>query len=232
MASRLAEAHILGQARLRGLTETAVQRIWESMPAYNRENIDEWLARVLPVIDTAQRSSASLTEAYLARSLGRQPWGIGSDEVTGAAVRSGVQPSEVYQRPFVTLWSALGDGAPFATAAAGALARARSSAAIDVQLAMRATANAVQEREPSIQGYVRVADAGACSFCSEVDGAFLKSADAMPLHNNCGCGVEPLTDPVRTTPTPPTVAVHQHGELGPVLADPAHDFTTAAQALS
>jgi ribosomal protein S18 acetylase RimI-like enzyme len=44
-----------------------------------------------------------------------------------------------------------------------------------------------------IVGFQRVADGDACAFCGEIDGAFLKSDDPMPLHNNCGCSVEPVT---------------------------------------
>lgn len=44
-----------------------------------------------------------------------------------------------------------------------------------------------------IVGFQRVADPGACEFCQEVDGAYLKADDVMPLHNNCGCSVEPIT---------------------------------------
>lgn len=44
-----------------------------------------------------------------------------------------------------------------------------------------------------IVGYVRVADGEACDFCEAVDGAFVSSADPMPLHNGCGCGAEPIT---------------------------------------
>jgi hypothetical protein len=50
----------------------------------------------------------------------------------------------------------------------------------------------------------------------------------MPLHNHCGCSLEPVLDDVTPTPLPEGVAVHEHGELGLVLGDPAHDFTSAA----
>lgn len=202
-------------------------RIWDDLPGYDRRNIDEWLSKVLPVIATSQRASGNLTEAYLARALERQPFGIVADYP-----RNGASPDEVYQRPFVTLWSKLGEGLLYADAVSAGLARATSTAAMDVQMAMRSTAGAVQSVDDGIYGYQRVADGGACNFCLEVDGAFVKDGGAMPLHNHCGCGLEPLTSPRRPAPTPSTVAVHEHGELGPVLTDPAHDFTSAAQALA
>lgn len=230
MASALAEAHIEGQRRLRVLTSEAVERIWRDLPGYEGRNVDEWLSRVLPLMQTSKRTSIALTEAFIARSLERQPLGVNPDELI-AGLRNGADPAEVYQRPMVTVWGALGAGTLFTDAAAKGLARATSTAAMDVQLAMRATAGAVQEADEAIFGYQRVADAGACTFCSMIDGAYVKSADAFPLHNNCGCGLEPLTSPHPRAALPDGVAVRQHGELGPVLTDPAHSFTPEAVAL-
>jgi hypothetical protein len=101
----------------------------------------------------------------------------------------------VYQRPFVTVWTALGAGARWEDAVAQGMARATSAAAMDVQLAFRASADEIGRADDGIYGFQRVADGGACAFCLEVDGAYVKTADASPLHNHCGCGLEPLTDP-------------------------------------
>lgn len=232
MPSPLASGHIEAQARLRRIAEQAVTTIWSDLPGYDRVNVDQWLSQVLPVILSAQRTSVALTEAYLAQALERQPLGVIPDELIGAAARAGTPPETVYERPFVTLWSKLGEGMAFDLASATALARATSTAAMDVQLAMRATANAVQAADEAIYGYARVADPGACEFCSTIDGAYVKSADVFPLHNNCGCGLEPLTAPhPRATKLPSGVAVHRHGELGAVLGAPDQHFTTESQAL-
>lgn len=227
MPSPLASAHIEAERRLRVLTVQAVERIWANLHGYDRANLDEWLSRVLPVVSTAQRTSVIFTEAFLAQRLERAPLGVNPGELIGAGVRNGAAPAEVYERPFVTLWSKLGAGLDFADASSAALARATGTAAMDVQLSMRATANAVQEADEEIYGYERAADPGACNFCSEVDGAYVKEADAMPLHNNCGCGLEPLTAPHRRAAKLPSgVVVHHHGELGPMLGAPGDHFTS------
>lgn len=207
---------------------TAVERIWRDLPGYDRPNLEEWLSRVIPVALSAQRQSVSLTEGYLARALGRRPLGLDPAGLIGSAVRNGTSSEEEWRRPFVATWTALGKGVEYEDAVAAGLSRALGTAAMDPQLSMRATFSAVQSVDPRISGYQRVADGGACAFCSEVDGAVVRSADAMPLHNNCGCGLEPIIaaeTPPAPTPPPPTVAVSQHGELGPVLHDPAHEFT-------
>jgi hypothetical protein len=201
--------------------------IWGSLPGYDRENVDEWLSRVVPVVETGQRSSSALTDAFLARRMGRQPLGVAA---IGAQTRNGTPPEEVYHRPFVTLWSKLGASIPFEDAASAALSRATGSAAMDMQLAMRSTAGQVNEADPAMYGFQRVADGGACEFCSLVDGAYVKDGDAMPLHNNCGCGLEPLDAPhPLAAKLPSGVAVHEHGELGAVLTAPGEHFTSESQ---
>lgn len=247
MSEALTRAHIEAERRLRVAVTQLVERAWRGLPGHDEANVDQFVSRVVPVILGGQRQSVAVTEAYLALKLGRDAAiGVDPDTLIGAAVRNGTPPEEVYKRPFVTLWSALGDGTQFAEAYNAALARATTSAAADLQLSMRATAGAVQAADEKIFGYQRVADGEACSFCSEVDGAYLKDGDAMPLHPNCGCSVDPLTaahpravhlpdgtrirsfqgGPLINTPPPAGVAISEHGELGPMLHDPAHDFTS------
>lgn len=239
LASRLAETHIELQARLRALIGRAVGQAWDGLGSYDRADIDRWLAQAVPLVTTGQRQSVALTNAYIARSLERRPLGIDMAALIGPGVRNGAPPEEVYTRPFVNVWTALGNGGQWTDAVAAGRARAVSTAAMDMQLSMRGAANAVQEADATIIGYERVADGGACAFCQEVDTAFVKSADAMALHNNCGCGLEPVTFESRGQRTGlqgqhgrQNVAIHEHGELGPVLTDPTQNFTTAAEALS
>lgn len=221
MASKLAHAHIQAQQHLRSILATAVGDIWNGLPGYDRANVDEWLSRVVPLVTAGQRQSTALTDAFLAQATGRGPLGVAP-----APIRAGTQPDVVYQRPFVTVWSALQAGTAWDQAVADGLARAKATAATDVQLVMRATSQAVQNADDGIFGFQRVADGGACQFCALLDGAFVKSADAAAMHPACGCGLEPLTRHHPHAATLPSgVAVHDHGELGAYLADPAHDFT-------
>lgn len=222
MPSRLADAHIEAQARLRRLIAQAIAQLWQGLPGYDDRDVDRWLSAAVPIATAGTRQSHVLTDAYLARAMNRPPLGL------DLSYPRPVPAEEVYRRPFVAVWAALKAGTVWGDAVAQGLDRATSTAATDVQLASRQAFSAVQAEDPAIRGYQRVADPGACEFCLLVDGAFVKSADAMPLHNHCGCSLEPLeaTEPV--TPTPDGVTVHEHGELGPVLGDPAHDFTAQA----
>ena len=229
---RLVDAHIEGERRLREMATGALAQIWAGLPGYDQADVDPWLARALPIVDAAQRQSVALTEAYLARALDRRPIGVDPEELIGAGARAGADPAEVYRRPFVTLWSALKDGNAFADAYAAGLARALGTGAMDVQLAARSTFQAVGEADDGIFGYERVADGDACDFCTAIDGAYVKDGDASPLHNNCGCSLEPLTAPhprAAFLPSGESVrehyAIREHGELGSVLTDPADHFT-------
>lgn len=222
----LTDAHITTLAAIREIIRRGVTGAWSSLPAYDEAQVAEFLALALPIVQGGQEKAARLTDAYVAAMLGRQPLGIPTSEVTGPAVRAGVLPDEVYRRPFVTVWTALSAGSQYDEAVSAGLARATNLAATDVQLTARQTFEAVQQRDPSIRGYSRRADPGACKFCQLVDGAFVKSASAMPLHPGCGCGLEPILQREPVTPSPDGVAVHEHGELGATLGDPEHDFTT------
>lgn len=227
MSTALTRAHIVAQERLRALASRGVRTAWTGLAGYDEDDVDGFLSRVVPFTLAAQRQSILLADAYLARSLERPPVGVDAADVL-ASLRGDATPEQVYRRPFVTVWTALGNSTPYEVAVAAGLARAVSLAVTDVQLAHRATLQAVQDADPQIRGYRRVADAGACTYCSMIDGAFVRSADAMPLHPGCGCGLEPVQSAVSSTPAPADVAVREHGELGPVLGSPEHDFTSVA----
>jgi hypothetical protein len=234
VATELTRAHIIAQERLRAIVAAAVVSIWNGLPSYDERDIDPFVNTVTPIVLAGQSQSVALTEAYLARTLRRRPLGVATAELVGASVRAGTPPREVYKRPFINVWTALGKGVDWQDAVNAGRARAEATAQADVALSSRATFQAVQEADDGIYGYQRVADGGACAFCQAVNGAYVKSADASPLHNRCGCSLEPLTRPhPRATYLPSgrsvvedDFAIHQHGELGAYIADPNYEFTS------
>lgn len=231
----LADANLIVQARLRALLAAAITAVWRSLPGYDRANVDQWLTAVLPAVEAAQRRSVALTDAYIARALERPPLGIDATRLIGSAIR-GTSMETVYTRPFVTTWSALSNGTEWETAVAEGLHRAASTAETDVQLSHLRTYNAIAALDDRIVGYQRVPDASACEFCRLIAGRRYHAQMLQPAHPHCGCGVEPITEANRDDftgkrendivhePLPDGVAVHEHGELGPVLGDPAHHF--------
>lgn len=195
MSAGAARAHIAGEKRLRDLVAAALVSLWAGLSGYDEENVDEWLTRALPVVLGAQRQSVALTEAFFARSLGRQPLGVNPTNLIGPGVRNGSDPREVYRRPFVTLWSGLKESKPFEEAAQAALERATVTAQTDVQLSMRATAREIAQADPEIFGFRRVTDGDACDLCLIASTQRYHVSDLLPIHGRCGCGVEPITEP-------------------------------------
>jgi hypothetical protein len=245
----LAERYRDALIDVRKRVSARVDRNWRDLGSWNEADVDRFLARTLPVVDAGQRRTVSLTDAYLARATGRRTLGLVADNLVGAAVRNGTDPATVYTRPFVQLWSGLSDGQQFSDALNAAGVRAASSASMDVSLTMRASADAFEKQAaadpgPIIIGWERVVDPNACDFCVLIADRVYYRADLLPVHNNCHCSVEPvvygkprafdrlnapqvdrLKERQAAGESIPEPAVHEHGELGAVLADAAHSFT-------
>lgn len=144
MATALAHSHIEAQRRLRLLAVTSTERLWRSLPGYDREDVSGWLQAILPLVSAAQRQSVALTNAYIARALERQPLGVNTETIL-AGLRGDTDPATVYERPMIEVWTALGAGRPYEAAVAAGMARATGTVAMDVQMAMRGTAGAIEQ---------------------------------------------------------------------------------------
>lgn len=172
-----------------------------------------------------------------------------------AGLRGGVPLSEVYQRPVITARAALADGGTLAEALKAARLRAVSTAGTDVMLAARGGTHAAMARAARVVGYRRVPDGAACKFCLLASTQRYHLSQLMPLHQRCGCTVAPIigtqdpghvldkdlvdrlhaADPLIGTrgdnrawlrqQYESIVAVHEHGELGPVLTARGDHFT-------
>lgn len=262
----LAERYRDAVIDVRRRVSTRVERNWRTLGSWNEADVDRFLARTLPVVDAGQRRTVSLTDAYLARTTRRRAVGLPADDLVGAAVRNGTAPADVYRRPFVQLWTALGNGAQFMDAMNAAGVRAAGTAATDVSLTMRASAQAFTEQLPPEAKpwrWIRVPSGESCALCVVASTQLYKSPDLMPIHDRCDCGVEAVSrdsekaskgrnrelldrlksqDSYTTNAAElkhlrvdedgnfilPEPAVREHGELGLVLTDSAHDFTGPA----
>lgn len=236
MNRALAKAHIDGQERLRRAVAGAMGAAWSGLGSYNEGDVPRFLARAVPLVRAGQRQSVALTEAYLARSVGRGPMGLDPEKLL-RQLRNGTPPDEVYRRPFVTVWTALGAGKAWGDAVAEGLDRATSAAATDVQLASRQALRDVGNADEAILGYQRVPDGNACEFCLLIADQRYTTDALQPVHNHCGCSVDVIlatergrfsgvyeNDPIKVGENV-TAEVREHGELGPVLVNAEHDFT-------
>lgn len=195
----------------------------------------------------------SLTSGYLGAlrqvsGRGFQPAPVDLKRVSGAAVRNGTPPADVYERPFHLVWRQLAEGvAPPAAIQAGE-DRAVQSAVTDLQLAKTHASQDVLAADGHVVGYRRVLEgAYSCALCVVASTQRYHVKDLMPIHPACDCAVAPIygdTDPglvidedrlaaahaevqkqlgisdsaARNPDYRTLLITHDHGELGPVLA--------------
>lgn len=243
LVARAYQTRIVG---LRARVDAIVERSWRSLSEIHEPEVRQFAATVAPLVTAAQANVGALTVAYLRQietiTVGAPaaPVTIPAGLLTDEQIR-GVPAADVFFRPGVTVWTALAAGVGFVDARERGLARARSLAATDIQLAKTHSARFALSRNGRVSGYRRVLEGGKpCDLCIAAAADTYSSSDLLPIHPHCDCGVEPIFDagtPGNLDPPdvdldaedPETdVVVHDHGELGPVLGFAGQTFTSAA----
>jgi hypothetical protein len=219
--------------KTRAAVAHALEAHWKALPDYRDEQIDPFLDKVIPIVHAGQRRAASLTDAYMSRMLKTAPLGLDLDAIIGN-VRNGVDSRTVYQRPFVTMWAAIATIGIEAAIIKG-MNRLTSTAEMDVAMTARDASKAFGTSSGRVAGFVRVADPDCCDFCQSIDGAYVRSDSAAPLHNRCGCTLEPIGsdssaadnsfDAITSGMTWDDAEIQEHGELGPVIVAKGDSFT-------
>lgn len=180
--------------------------------------------------------------------------GPAAQTVAGAALR-GVDPREVYVRPFVTVRAAIGEGRPLREAVALGRQRLEITIKTDMQLAATRTSQRVLAGDRRVVGYRRVPGGGkSCALCLLASTQRYHRRRLMPIHPGCGCKVAPIVgdqdpgqvidedlrdrihDAVEETigridfggrdPDYRKIVIeHEHGEIGAVMTVRGHKFT-------
>lgn len=226
---RITAAYRANVVDVRRRVDAAVAGAWNGLPEYREENVDAFARTVVPVVTGAARRVATLAAAYLAAleaealGIAARPVGIPLDVSDPARIRGVASLLDVYRRPGVTVWTALANGVPFSKAVDQGLDRARTLAASDVQLAKTHASRYVTDARPRIVGYKREPNGGSCPLCSADASTTYPPGDLMPTHPGCNCDVVPVfgerdvASIDRSAEADDVLAVHEHGELGPVL---------------
>jgi hypothetical protein len=223
-----------------------VDRTWRALPAYRDPDIDHFVTRAVPIVTGAQRTLAAMTAAYLAAleaetlNVDVAPRGVPAAVLAPAKIR-GVAPATVYRRPAITVYRALAAGKTLSEAVDLGAARASTLVSTDLQLARTHATRYLLERNDNVAKYRRVPGGdNVCDLCELAAEQDYSTDDLMPIHPNCSCDVEPIFDGAGGDPgiadlidsTDDTdrlgdngIAVHEHGELGPVLAVAGQHFT-------
>ncbi len=241
---------------LSNTTGTAIGSLWDRYGGVTDEAQAEFAKRAARVVAAAQQQIATAAVRYVetyASLVEGERWASGIDPATAVKMaRQGTPVVDVYRRPTVTARTTLARGGTFDAAMAAARARAVSAANTDVALAARQAAADTMQAHPRCVGYRRVPDSKACAFCLTASTQRYRVVDLMPLHNYCHCTIAPIIgdrDPgqvidrallerlKRTAGRPDywnakgiDVAIHQHGELGPVLAAAEDAFDALGRA--
>lgn len=240
-----------------------LERLWEGLPDYGDDTMSSFVDAVTPVMEGAQWEAAVSTAAYVARL---------ESVVTGAAVEPvaldltaastealrGVDGATVWERPAKDIYRALADGADVEAAGKRGLARARSLASTNLELAHTHAARDVAAETKTVTGYRRVTRGGiSCALCLLASTQRYHKKALMPIHPGCHCRVEPIygerdfgqtiapdeLDAVYArlnefqagkvdldaASAKQYLIVHEHGEIGPVLGVRGQSFTTPAE---
>lgn len=238
------------------LRASVVQQLfatWFGLPAYRDSDIEEWMGVALPLIQAGEETSAVATTTYL--NLLMELSGSNGDmnfpdmnTVTGAAIRGGVSPEEVYSRPFKELWTALSKGQDFETAVEFGANRLRQLVETDIQLSHTHTSRTLLSERNDVVGFRRIPTGQfTCALCLVASTQRYNKFDLMPIHPGCDCRVAPIignSDPgqvvdedflnqihravekqfgmsardARSIDYRKIPIVHTHGEFGPTLA--------------
>lgn len=167
----------------------------------------------------------------------------------------GVDPAVVYERPFHQLWRDLSEDHSWQDSFEASLRRLESLVATDLQLAKTHAARDALEDEPRVVGFRRVLRGPtSCGLCVVASTQRYHKGELLPIHPGCDCDVaaivgstdpgqiinEPLLEDVhdaiektfgvsdRSARAPDYrefLVVHEHGEIGPVLARAGDHFT-------
>lgn len=179
----------------------ALTALWLALPEYRAKQAREFAAQAVELVQAAMGHMQSITTAYLATmsGLGGGSFTPGTSKTLGITdVRNGVDPLEVYQRPFHLVWRRLHDlqpldGPKIEQAITSGIDRAVQLAKTDVQLAKTHTAKADMARNRSIVGYRRELEgAFSCALCIVASTRRYHKAELMPIHPACDCQPVPI----------------------------------------
>lgn len=166
-----------------------VETYWGRMGSWRDADVDRFLDAVTPRIMAGRLAVANLTDAYLARTLEREP--VGAIDVT--TLRNGAPIEEVYRRPAVTLYNELSNGKSFPAALTAATARLVGMVGTDLQLSMQHQARASMGNAKGVEAFRRTLTGREnCALCMIASTQRYWKKDLLPIHPGCDCGVEPL----------------------------------------
>lgn len=261
-ASAVLNAYTQTSQRLRASTMAKVMAIWGSLDSWRDADIASFVKQVVPHVLAGQDHTAALTAAYLNKTVSilgpndARSIPVPTKGVTGAIVRNGSSPADVYSRMGQTIYRALGQGDDIDAAVKKATDRLTKTAQTDLQLSRTWASRAVISKAKGIVGWRRMLTGDkSCALCVVASTRTYRKADLMPMHPGCDCVPVPVigsefmpsmdqsekdvldaahaeikarlgVDTNQASKLRELTVVHDHGELGPVLAVRDQHFTS------
>jgi hypothetical protein len=195
-AAAVLAAYLTASAALRSRLLALVVAAYVAQGNYRDAAADAFVAAVVPAVLAAQVTMAHLTSAYLAHLVSAAgggttaPVAIPQADVTNLR---GVDPTEVYRRPYVQVWTDLSQGKSLEAAVQAGQRRAVSLASTDVQLAKTRASQIAFANDKRVVGYRRVlVGAHSCGLCVVASSVRYHKSNLMPIHPGCDCAIAPI----------------------------------------
>lgn len=204
-----AVAHMEARRRLALATALATHRLWRRL---DQDNLyQSWLGLmgdVIALVVASQMRAAQMTDPWLLRLLGPEnedrPDAGRLIPAAFAGVDGAGRPlADVLRAPVWTALRMLTQGRPIVQALVSGQALLDAIVQTAVADTGRAADSVGMTARPSVTGYIRVVEAGACSRCIVLAGAEYQTDRAFLRHPRCKCGMEPVTrDHTPDVPSP------------------------------
>lgn len=185
---------------LRAKVAAYIRAVWASLGVYRAPQQASFVKQIVPVVAAGQRQMSALTVGYHAAQrnalIGRSlTIRVDPATVSGAAARGGVDPAEVYGRPFHLVWRQLNElprvAGSIEKAITSGLERAIDTALTDVQLAKVQTSMQVGQQDKQIRWMQRVLEGPhSCGLCIVASTQNYRNRPVLlPMHPGCDCSV-------------------------------------------
>lgn len=188
--------------RRRALSERLAKQL---LPLFTRprswrdQQAEAFVELAVPLVQGSQRTLAAVTAAYIAAQAGGRIAIPGVPDTAAVNLRRGVDPREVYRRPFVTVWSALAQGRPLTEAVALGETRLREIAECDLQQTYAHASRAALSTLPTgaRPRYWRrvLVGPGDCAMCVIASTQRYTIENLNPIHPGCNCTVDGIFGP-------------------------------------
>lgn len=213
-----AVAHMEARQRLALATALATHRVWRRLDQDNLYR--SWLSLagdVLAIIVSGQLTAAQMTGPWLNSLLGPEnedrpdAGGIIPEAFTGVD-GAGRPLGGVLLAPIWTALRMVTAGRPIVESLIAGRSLLDAIARTAVADIGRAADSTAMTARPSVTGYIRVVEGGACDRCIILAGNEYGHSSGFLRHPRCNCGMEPVTREHRPRPASPKELVAQMSE--------------------